>query len=108
MGAKTLINNTQSSLTIQLFVRKGDDPANLLNVQSLVLPAGQRQNYTYSDNSNPYLNGVGASVNDPNNAISEFQYVLKRGSTVDDLFNTRNTVTFTMSGLSLVVQSSNS
>ena len=107
MGAKTFVNKTNSSLTVELFVRKGDDPANLLNVRSLVLSAGQSQNYTYSDNSNPYLNGVGVWVNGGNDAISELQYVVKRGSAVDDLFNTKSTITISMSGQSLVIQSSN-
>jgi hypothetical protein len=107
MGAKTFINNTKLSLTVQLFVRKGDNPANLLEVRSLVLAPGQRLNYTYSGDSNPYLNGMGVSVNDPKDAISEFQYVLQRGSTVDDLFNTRNTITISITALSLIIESSN-
>jgi hypothetical protein len=107
MGAKTFVNKTNSSLTVQMFVRKGDNPANLLEVRSLVLSAGQSQNYTYSDSSNPYLNGVGVWVNGGKDAISELQYVVTRGSPVDDLFNTKSTVTISMSGQSIVIQSSN-
>jgi hypothetical protein len=107
MGAKTFRNQTNSSLTLTLFVRKGDNPANLLNVQSLTLGAGQAQSYTYSDSSNPYLNGMGATTTGGQDAISSYQYVIQRGSAVDNLYNQNNTVTVSMSGHSLVVQSSN-
>ena len=108
MGAKNFKNQTKSSLTLQLFVRKGDNPASLLNVQSLVLAAGQAQNYTYSGSSDPYLNGMAMTTNGGPDAISASQYVIQRGSPVDNLYNQNNTITITMSGQSLVVQSSNS
>lgn len=107
MGAKTFRNQTNSSLTLTLFVRKGDNPASLLNIQSLTLAPGQSQNYNYSDNSNPYLNGMGAATNGGPDAISACQYVIQRGSPVDNLYNQSNTITISMSGHSLVVQSSN-
>lgn len=107
MGAKTFSNKTSSSLILQLFVRKGDNPANLLNVQSLTLAAGQSQNYTYSDSSNPFLNGMGVATNGGSDAISSFQYVIQRGSAVDNLYNQNSKITISMSGQSLVVQSSN-
>lgn len=107
MGAKTFRNQTNSSLTLQLFVRKGDNPASLLNIQSLVLGAGQSQAYTYSDSNNPFLNGMGVTTNGGSDAISAFQYVIQRGSAVDNLYNQNSVVTISMSGQSLVVQSSN-
>jgi hypothetical protein len=107
MGAKTFKNQTSFSLTLTLFVRRGDNPANLLNVQSLTLAAGQSQNYTYSDDSNPYLNGMGAATNGGPDAISASQHVVQRGSPVDNLYNQNSVVTISMSGHSLVVQSSN-
>ncbi|MEA3063200.1 MAG: hypothetical protein QOJ94_2981 [Sphingomonadales bacterium] len=107
MGTKTFNNKTNSSLSLQLFVRKGDNPADLLNVQSLIIPAGKSERYTYSDNGNPYLNGMGVSTNGGPDAISSGEYVIQRGSAVDNLFNQNDTITIGMTGHSLVVQSSN-
>ena len=107
MGAKTFKNQTNSQLSLQLFVRKGDDPASLLNVQSLMLAPGQSQNYNYSDNANPYLNGMGVVTNGGADGISAFQYVIQRGSPVDNLYNQNSVVTISMAGQSLTIQSSN-
>jgi hypothetical protein len=107
MGTKTFNNKTNSALSLQLFVRKGDNPADLLNVQSLFIPAGKSERYTYSDNGNPYLNGMGVSTSGGPDAISSSEYVIQRGSAVDNLFNQNDTITIGMTGHSLVVQSSN-
>lgn len=107
MGAKTFRNQTKSSLSLQLFVRRSDNPANLLNVQSLTLAPGQSQNYTYSDDANPFLNGMGVQTNGGPDSISAFQYVIQRGSAVDNLYNQNSVVTISMAGQSLTIQSSN-
>ncbi|HEX8467124.1 MAG TPA: hypothetical protein VF620_04900 [Allosphingosinicella sp.] len=107
MGAKTFRNQTSFPLTLQLFVRKGDNPASLLNVQSLMLAPGQSQNYNYSDNANPYLNGMGVQTNGGADALSAFQYVIQRGSPVDNLYNQNSVVSISVAGQSLTVQSSN-
>lgn len=108
MGAKTFINKTNAPVTLQLFVRQGDNPANLLNVQSLVVQAGQSVPYNYSDSANPYLNGLGAVLNASGNLVQSFQYVTTRGSAVDNLLNTNSIVTIAETGQSLVITSSNS
>jgi hypothetical protein len=107
MGAKTFTNNTNAAVTLQLIVRQGDDPTHILNAQSLVIQAGKSQAYTYSDSSNPYLNGLGVSLNANGNLVQSFQYVTTRGSAVDNLLNQNSMVVIAETGQSIVVTSHN-
>ena len=108
MAAKTFINQTNSELFIQLFLRSGSDPANGQGVQAVHLAVGQQKQVQYGNDQNPYLDGMAAMIvggSDP--APSIFQYVLERSSAVDNLYNQNDIITISSSGQTLAVQGSN-
>lgn len=81
-GHKLFINNSSSDLLVTLLVRQGDDPSNSAGTVVFRLNAGQQLNQSYgSDTDSIYLNGIAVQV-------------VERGSSLDNLMNTNNTIGF--------------
>lgn len=96
-GSKNLVNNTNNTIQVVLWGRAGDNPSNgNLAPVSVTLAPGQRQSVTYGNSSNPYLNSVQLSLPASNNSTSQSWAALSRGGagTLDALFNTNSTLTF--------------
>ena len=98
MGAKTFENNTQYALAVMLTVRS--DPT---NTKSFALDPHGRQAVRYSDDHNPYLDGILVDVVDKGNSISRQDFILHPGSTLETEVNTHDTVIFNLTGDSLVM-----
>ncbi len=94
MGKKMFINNTGHDLSVQLQVRSGDTPGHLKGFKDFSMSKGQREMVEYSGPSNPYLDGISVNAIDSGEIVAEQQFVINRGSSLDNDFNTNDTVTF--------------
>ena len=94
-GKKVFKNTTNQPLQITLFIREGDNPGNEAGTQIFQLAAGQSATHTYGTDTNSiYLDGIVAEV-------------VTRGSALDNLLNTNNTITFSGSGSGFTMTGSN-
>lgn len=107
MGAKTFINNTEYGVTVMLTVRRGDTPGNVAAVDSFSLGRGEHLLVTYSEDNNPYLDGISVNALGNGNIILAQDFVATRGSDVDNALNTNNTVSFGMQNQSIILSYSN-
>ncbi len=94
MGKKMFINNTGHDLSVQLQVRRGDTPGHLKGFKDFYMSKGQREMVEYSGPDNPYLDGISVNAIDSGEIVAEQQFVINRGSSLDNDFNTNDTVTF--------------
>lgn len=96
-GKKVFKNNTNQPLEVTLDVRQGDNPGNDAGTVVFQVGAGKSVTQTYgTDTNSVYLNGLAVEV-------------VNRGSSLDDLLNTNNTITFASgSGNSISISGSNS
>ncbi len=95
-GKKVFHNKTNQPLEVTLDVRQGDNPGNEAGSVIFQMAAGQTVTQTYgTDTNSVFLNGLAVEV-------------VKRGSSLDDLLNTHNTITFGGSGSSISISGSNS
>ncbi|QBD76698.1 hypothetical protein EPA93_12065 [Ktedonosporobacter rubrisoli] len=92
---KTIVNRSSQQLRVTFLVRNGDDPNTPSDRKvSVDIPAGEMQEHIrYSDERNPYLNGVIIQLQDATSSIQQALYVLQRGKagTMDYKLNT-NTI----------------
>jgi hypothetical protein len=103
VGAKTFVNNTGYSLSVMLTVRRGDQPGTEAGVDSFSLGTGGSLFVRYSGDENPYLDGIAVNAVDRGNIIAAQEFVISRGSDVDNALNTNNTVDFGMQNQSVVL-----
>ena len=106
MGAKTFINQTGHDLNIEITVRAGEETGDAAAVESLLLQNGNQQYFQYSEDDNPYLDGIIANAADDPNIAGEM-YVYAKNDSGDDALNTNNTVTFTVQDTSVILSCSN-
>ena len=107
MGAKTFINQTGHDLNIELTVRQGDEIGDAAAVETFLLCNGNQQFFQYSQDDNPYLDGIIANAADDANIGGEL-YAYAIGDSGDDMLNTNDTVTFSLQGASVILTCTNS
>jgi hypothetical protein len=103
MGAKTFINNTGYNLSVMLTVRRGDMPGNEAGVDSFSLGSKGNLFVQYSGDDNPYLDGISVNAVDRGNIIASQDFVITRGSDVDNALNMNDTVCFDMQNESIIL-----
>lgn len=100
MAHKIFVNKTgHDFIATTALPRIGSEPGHsgeAVNVGPI--KNGESKEFSYGDNSNPYLNGFTATVESNGSATTITQIVTERGSAFDDTLNTNNTVTFTSFG----------
>jgi hypothetical protein len=107
MGQKMFINNTTNNISVQLQVRRGDTPGHKKYDKDFSMSQGQHEMVSYSESSDPYLDGICVNTIDNGEIIATQQFVISRGSPLDDDFNTNDTVTFTMAKENIILAFSN-
>jgi hypothetical protein len=108
MGAKTFRNATQYDLSIMLTVRRGDQPGNEEGTKSFSLSKGQRQFVEYSSGANPYLDGIAVNAVEYGNIVASQEFVITRGSQVDNEFNTNKCIDISMNETNITLSFHNS
>lgn len=108
MGAKTFINTTTYNLSVMLTVRSGATPGiDESTPDSFSLAPGKSQWVQYSGDEHPYLDGIAVNAIDHGNMVASQDFVVTRGSQVDNDLNTHDTVLFCMQNASIVLGFSN-
>ncbi|HEY0396379.1 MAG TPA: hypothetical protein VGD01_18025 [Candidatus Elarobacter sp.] len=103
MGQKLFSNKTKYDLDATLIVRQGDTPGHEAGTKKFVIPAMKDMPYTYSNGSDPYLDGVAVTTKDPGGAIGAKVRVITRGGSVDNALNTNSSIVFTQQDESLLL-----
>jgi hypothetical protein len=108
MAGKTFNNYSHKDLRVTLFIRQSEDPANNAGQQRFDLGSGGSEYVGYGDDVNIYLNGISlASVSD--GAIEgEQEFVIDRGSDLDNQLNMNDTVNIYFPGGGFQISCSNS
>jgi hypothetical protein len=108
MAGKTFTNYSHKDLRVTLFIRQSENPANNAGQTRFDLSSGQREYVGYGDSVNIYLNGITlASVSD--GAITgEQEFVITRGSSLDNQLNMNNHVNIYFPGGGFQIDCSNS
>lgn len=107
-GAKTFINNTGKELSVTLYIRMSENPANSAGSKQFNLSVGQSEYVSYGDAVNIYLNGISVASISDGAIIAEQEFVITRGSNLDNQLNMNDTVTFTYPGGGFQISTSNS
>ncbi|KZZ84002.1 MULTISPECIES: hypothetical protein [Bacillaceae] len=89
-GVKTLINTTTATLQITLYARAGSNPVNQGPALNVTLLPNQTLTVQYGSDANPFLNGIAVFTIANNDLYSKVQFVLARGSELDNVLNNNN------------------
>lgn len=108
MASKYFDNQTGYALSVMLTVRRGDTPGSDIDPVNFTLDKGKGQSVGYGDDSNPYLDGIAVNAVDNGNIIASQQFVITRGSSLDNDMNTNDRVAFALEDDALVLHFSNS
>lgn len=108
MGVKTFINKSGYNLSVMLTVRMGEQPGHEMGVNGFALGPQGSLPVQYSDDRNPYLDGISVSAVGNGNLLTAQCSVVTRGSGVDNALNTNNTVSVDVQNASLILGFSNS
>jgi hypothetical protein len=107
VAGKTFNNGTQKSVRVTLFVRASENPANNAGQQRFDLNPGQSLYVGYGDAVNIYLNGITlASISD-GALIGEQEFVITRGSSLDNQLNMNSIVNISFPGGGFQIQCNN-
>lgn len=106
-GVKTFTNGTGKNLEVTLYIRAGADPANNAGTQSFSLGGSESKQITYGDNTNIYLNGFSVMALYNGQITAEQEFVVRRGSNLDDQLNKNNHITILFSNNSFQISASN-
>ncbi|WP_295793749.1 hypothetical protein [Mucilaginibacter sp.] len=109
MPAKLFVNNTGYEINGNLTVRAGSQPGQNLNSVQFVLDSsmGSQQVVNYGDPNNLFMDQLEISTLALGGYIISNQIVVTRGSIIDDMFNTNDTITIALNNQSFVVTTSN-
>lgn len=102
MAYKKLINKTGHDLEATLIVRKGDHPTDTAGTVEVKLSPctyeecddGSTTVVTYGNEEDIFLNGIEARLNLDGNIVANRRVALERGTPLDNLLNTNNTIEF--------------
>lgn len=106
-GQKQFVNNTPDFLSVQITPRIGDTPGNEGPPVNFSLAPGQSADPIYGNDQNPFVDGISVNIVENGNITATQEFVLTRGSTVDNDFNMNGTVIFNLVGNSIVMAFSN-
>jgi len=90
-GKKTFHNQTNCNLSLTLYIREGDNPANNAGTQDIALSPYESKVVNYGDSHNIYLNGIVLVALLKGEVMSRQEFVVTRGSQLDDKLN-RNSI----------------
>lgn len=109
MPAKLFINNTGYAVNGNLTVRMGSQPGqNHSSVQFSLDPAmGSQLVVNYGDASNVFMDQLEVSTLALGGYIVCNQIIVTRGSVLDDMYNTNDTVTLSLSNQCFAIRTSN-
>lgn len=107
MASKYFDNKTGYDLSVMLTVRHGDTPGSDLAPVNFTLDKGAGQSISYGDDSNPYLDGIAVNAVDRGNIIASQQFVITRGSSIDNDMNTNDHIAFALDDDAMILQFSN-
>lgn len=89
-GEKTIVNKTDSDVTVTSLTRVGDDAGNSGKSVILDVKAGKAAALSYEE---PFLNGVTVSWSAEGSSGVQFERIAKRSAAFDDALNTNRTLT---------------
>jgi hypothetical protein len=109
MASKLFVNNTGYQINGNLVVRKGAQPGTSLNSVQFVLSSamGSQLFVQYGDVNHVFVDQLEISSLANGGYIISNQIVVTRGSQLDDLFNTNDTITIALQSQSFVTTGSN-
>jgi hypothetical protein len=93
-GRKLFINSTPNTLTTTIAIRSGANPSNTAGKQTFTLNPKQQSWIDYGTNSDIYLNGLSIVMIANGAVIGEQEFVIQRGSSLDNMLNMNNVITF--------------
>ena len=102
MAYKKLINKTGHDLEATLIIRKCDHPTDTAGTVEVKLPPctyearddGSTIVVPYGNDEDIFLNGIEARLNLGGKSVANRRVVLERGTPLDNLLNTNNTIEF--------------
>jgi hypothetical protein len=102
-GVKTFINHAPSTVSVSLFVRQGDNPANQAGTTSFDLKSGETKKVTYGNSSDIYVNGYNLVAGFGGDVFDQQATVTSRGSSLDSQWNTNSVfeINFTQSAFAI-------
>ncbi len=106
-GTKTFVNNTPSPVSVSLFVRQGDNPANQLGTTAFTLTKGQQTQIQYGSSSNPFLNGYSLVAGFSGDVFNQDATVTSRGSSLDNQLNTNSVIEINFANNSFSISAHN-
>lgn len=93
-GSKKFQNETGWDLSVLLSVRAGSTPGHIWKQVPFSLSRGTDQVIKYGNEDNPFLDGISLNAVASGEIVATQEFVFKRGSQIDDDFNTNDTVIF--------------
>jgi hypothetical protein len=117
MPYKTLINRTGGDLKVVLIVRKGDHPSDTAGSVVVELAAGSdqetgeedlMQRVSYGNDTDIFLNGLELTMQAKGAETTSRSVVAVRGSKLDRILNTNDTIDFRYDGQNVLFSASNS
>ncbi|GEM44666.1 hypothetical protein [Deinococcus cellulosilyticus] len=105
MGTKRFINNTGYNVSVTLAVPEGADPGPSVFTRNFQLSVAGDQVYTYSDDLNPFLNGISVAASDTEQGtIVGADFIgSQRGTTIDNDLNMNDTVLINLQSRNIVL-----
>jgi len=93
-GRKLFVNNSGQDLQVTLFIRMSENPANNAGTKPFHLGRSQSTWVDYGDDQNIYLNGISIVSVYQGQIQARQEFVITRGSDLDNQFNMNNCVSF--------------
>jgi hypothetical protein len=114
MAYKRLINKTGHDLEATLIVRKRDHPTDTAGTVEVKLSPCTYEEYddgsttvvTYGNEEDIFLNGIEARLNLKGQLVTTRRVVAERGTPLDNLLNTNNTIEFFYDNNTLLLSAS--
>jgi hypothetical protein len=102
-AAKTFTNHAPSTISVSLFVRQGDNPANQAGTTSFDLKSGETKKVAYGNSSDIYVNGYSLVAGFSGDVFNQDATVTSRGSSLDNQWNTNSIfeINFTQNAFSI-------
>lgn len=89
-GVKTFVNKAPSTISVSLFVRQGDNPANQAGTTSFDLKSGETKKVQYGNSSDVFVNGYSLVAGFSGDVFNQDATVTARGSSLDNQWNTNS------------------
>jgi spore coat polysaccharide biosynthesis protein SpsF (cytidylyltransferase family) len=106
-GSKTFINHSPSTVSISLFVRQGDNPANQAGTVSFDVNSHESKNVQYGNSSNIFVNGYSLVAGFNGDVFNQDATVTSRGSSLDNQWNTNSVIEINFAGNTFSINAHN-